>query len=308
MDKIKDLLDTINIPNDGLNLKKLDGFYWGKSLNGDIVYGMESDNKHLSPFCISTRYLKIYLNTEFVVTFKDLTKKENLSLIVLKKDGICFLDIFVRLTNTIASTPTDQGLLDYFLKLKDLFSNDTKKSVIELQGLYGELFTMMYLKEKYNFDISKYYQSEDKRKFDFSVSERKKIEVKTTTLQTRIHRFKLEQLNELRYDIIIVSIMFQKDDKGISLYQLIEQCKTIFSSNLKLLMHIENMIRNVDKEVLDTIKYNTCYLKDNLRLFRAIDVPRILEKTMDGIFNIEFDSDLSVSKEMSEDITEWALS
>lgn len=39
-----------------------------------------------------------------------------------------------------------------------------------------------------------YWQSQDKMKFDFSINETKKIEVKTTTSETRKHKFKHEQL------------------------------------------------------------------------------------------------------------------
>ena len=41
----------------------------------------------------------------------------------------------------------------------------------------------------YDIDISEYYQIEDRRKFDFSISDRKKIDVKTTTKPERIHHF-----------------------------------------------------------------------------------------------------------------------
>ena len=202
---VQEILNTIAIPNEGLVLKRKDVFYWGKSSSGDIVYGIESKNKNLISMTQTTRYLKICLNTTFNVSFGDLSEQKNLSLIILKQEGIKFLDIFIRLTDTIDSELSDQELLTYFLNLKDLFSNDSKKSIKELQGLYGELYAMVYLKEKEKINIAQFYQSEDKRKFDFSIDDNKKIEVKTTTLPARIHHFKLDQLNVLRYDILVVS-------------------------------------------------------------------------------------------------------
>ena len=169
MENIKTMLDSIKIPDSGLSLKKYGLFYWGKGANGDIVYGIESKNTNLSSLTQSTKYLKIYLNTLFDVTYEGSTNKKNLSLIVLKKDGMDFLDIFIRLTATIDNVLSDQELLNYFLNLKNLFSNDSKKSIKELQGLYGELYSMVYFKDVYNLNLAQYYQSEDKRKFDFSV-------------------------------------------------------------------------------------------------------------------------------------------
>ena len=254
----------------------------------------------------TTRYLKICLNTTFNVSFGDLSEQKNLSLIILKQEGIKFLDIFIRLTDTIDSELSDQELLTYFLNLKDLFSNDSKKSIKELQGLYGELYAMVYLKEKEQINIAQFYQSEDKRKFDFSIDDKKKIEVKTTTLPARIHHFKLDQLNVLRYDILVVSIMLQKDDGGLSLNALINRAKDLFSNNLKLLIHIENMVKNIDVDVLETLKYNKSFIDENIKFVKAINIPRIQEKTMDGVFNVEFDSDLSNCKQFSDsEINEW---
>lgn len=306
MNNVQDLLNSITIPTEGLVLKKRNLFYWGKSSAGDIVYGTESKNENLVSMVQTTRYLKICLNTKFNVSFEGVNKEKNLSLIILKQEGIKFLDIFIRLTDTIDSELSDQELLTYFLSLKDLFSNETKKSIKELQGLYGELYAMVFLKEKQGINIDQFYQSEDKRKFDFSVDESKKIEVKTTTLSTRIHHFKLDQLNVLRYDVLVVSIMLQKDDKGLSLNSLIKKTKLLFCNNLKLLIYIENMVKNIDVDVLENLTYNKVFIENNIKFIRAVDIPRIQEKTMDGVFNVEFDSDLSTTKQFDvSGLSEW---
>ena len=306
MTSIEQLLNSISVPSDGLVLKKVNNFFWGKSSFGDVVYGLEATNKNLISMSQTSKYLKICLNTTFNITFDDITKRENLSLIFLKHDGIKFLDIFIRLTNTIDRKFSDQELLTYFLSLKDLFSNDTKKSIRELQGFYGELYAMVYCMKHLNINIAQFYQSEDKRKFDFSVNERKKIEIKTTTLPTRIHHFKLDQLNTLRYNVLVVSLMFQKDDGGLSLKSLIEETKKLFSSNLKLLIYIENMVKNVDIDILDALKYSRVLIDENIRFIKATDIPRIQEKTSDGVFNVEFDSDLSNCKQCDEsEINDW---
>ncbi len=300
MNAVEELLGTITIPKDGFTLKKQNIFYWGKSSVGDIVYGVESENDSLISLTQSTKYLKIHLNKSFDVYFDDKKENKRLSLIILKNEGIRFLKIFIRLTDAIDDKLSDDELLNFFLCLKELFSNEIKKSVKDLQGLYGELYTMTYLMDNYKIDISKFYQSEDKRKFDFSISEVKKVEVKTTTLPLRIHHFNLEQLNTLRYEIMVVSIMLQKDDSGLSLMNLVGKTKKLFSNNLKLLIHIENMIKNIDDDVLDSLKYNTRFLDENIKVVNAVDIPKIKEKTNEGVFNVEFDSDLSTVKHCTE--------
>ena len=81
---------------------------------------------------------------------------------------------------------------------------------MELQGLFGELLTIIFFKNNYNFDLTSYYQSISKQKFDFSIEQNKKIEIKTTLKPNRVHRFRLEQLNIENYDILIISILFTK--------------------------------------------------------------------------------------------------
>ena len=309
MDNIKKILNTVNTPEDGLILNKINFFYWGKSSKGDIVYGFESKNTNLIPIAQTTKYLKIFLNTKFNVLFSDTTTQKNMSLLFLKNEGIKFLDIFIRLTETIKDTISEEELLNYFLDLQNLFSNESPKSIKELQGLYGELYTMIYLKEKLNIDITKYFQSENKRKFDFSINENKKIEIKTTTLPTRIHHFKLEQLNILRYNIMITSILLQKDDSGLSLKSLIKKVRESFANNLKLLIYIESIIKNIDTDILEILKYNNTFIAENIKFFKATDVPRIEEKTMNGVFNVEFDSNLSTIKDLDEnEINDWIFS
>lgn len=306
MSKISEILETITIPSSGLNLKKIDGLFLGKSSNSDIVFGIETQNKNLISLTQSTKYLSFYLNSVFEVTFSGAVSQMHLSLIILKSFGEKYTDVFLRLANSFSSVPTDQELLQYFLSLKSLFSSDSKTSIIELQGLFGELYSMIYLRENGGIDMSQYYQSEDKRKFDFSVSDRKKIEIKTTTLPTRIHRFKLDQLNTLRYDIIIVSILLQKDDCGMSLLELISKARNLFASNLYLLLRIESMIKNVSDEVLNALKYNVSFAKDRIKFYDAKNIPHIDEKTPNGVFNIEFDSDLSTSRDITvEEFLVW---
>lgn len=306
MENIKELLNRISMPSAGLNLQKWGLFFWGKSPDGSIVYGFESKNPKLASLVQSTKYLKIYLSTFFNITFNGSTTKKKMSLIILKNEGVCFLDIFIKLTETIVDILTDQELLNYFLSLKSIFSNESKKSIKELQGLYGELYSIVYMKQKHNFDLAQYYQSEDKRKFDFSIPGTKKIEIKTTTLPVRIHHFKLEQLNILRYNIVVISIMLQKDDCGTSLLDLINKTREMFSDNLKLMIHIENMIKNIDEDILETIRYSEQFMESNIRFYKADEIPRIQEKSMEGVFNIEFDSDLSNVADINVDETiEW---
>lgn len=137
------------------------------------------------------------------------------------------------------------------------------------------------------------WQKKEKMKFDFSINEQKKMEIKSTLKDTRIHHFRHEQLLSELYDIIIGSVLLRESDTGLSLYELILKVKENAKGNYKVLLYIENFIKNTSDEKLKNIKYDELYIKDNIKFYRANMVPRFNEKTPEGVSKAEYDSDLS---------------
>ena len=292
-DELINNLKELSLPNTGFNMIKVDNFYWGRGTKGEYIFGFDSKNKSITPMNQSTKHLILYLNEKFRISILDTITDKNLSLLILKSNDEKLVELFVQLSHIFSNDYDESKLLKHFLSLKDLFANDKKASYEELQGMYGELFVMYSLKINYGFDISNYYQRVDKNKFDFSISQKKKFDIKSTIKPVRIHHFLHEQLDVERYNISIVSLMLQKDDCGMSLLELIRECKDLFSNNLNLVLHIENMVKNIDKDVLEEIRYNYAYSKENMRFYFANSIPKINEKNIDGVFNIEYDVDFS---------------
>ena len=138
--------------------------------------------------------IHIYINTLFEINIDKKMINKKMSLLVLKTLNTKYIEVFVSLINSMIDDLNEEKLLKHFLEIKTLFSNDIKISKIELEGMWGELFSMIYLKKYFNIDISKYYQKEMKRKFDFSVTDKKKIEIKSTLKPERVHHFLHQQL------------------------------------------------------------------------------------------------------------------
>jgi len=301
--EIFELISSIIKPESGFLFKKYEGAYWGKDCLDNVVFGMKS-NDNMTTIVESTKWLSLLLNIDCEIITANQTTIEKLNLLILKNSDQ--LDIFISLASVFTNNETKYTFLKFFVYLKDLFSAEGKTSTIELQGLYGELYTLIYFKQYLSQDISVYFQSKNMLKFDFSFSDTNKMDVKTTIKEVRSHHFKNEQLNNLRYDIKIVSILMLKDDKGLSLFTLIEKCKEFFSNSLSTLLNIEKIIKNWEIKDLYTISFNEQYIKDNLRVYDSNDIPRLTEKTNEGIYNIEFDSDLTNSKYMSlDEIKQW---
>lgn len=287
---IYSVLSLINRPVQGFVFKRVNNILWGKDEFDNVTFGLIS-NDNTKSIIQSTKSLSLLLNVECNIEENEMVKVEKLNILVLK--DIQFIDTFINLSEVYIQKNDNKSLLEFFMQLRELFSNSNKTDRNELQGLFGELYTLYYFKVYLNVDLSNFYQSINKMKFDYSVSNTKKIEVKTTLKEERIHHFTNEQLNSLRYDIMIISILLLKDDKGISLYDLIIRSKNMFPLSFNLLLNLEKIIIGNEINDLKSISFNEKYLLDNIRIYDSIQVPRLTEKTNEGIFNIEYDSNLS---------------
>ena len=300
MNEIITKINSLTKPLNGFNIFEFDGFLWGIGSKGETIFGLDSSLSKASEIIQTTKYIKLYINHKFGCFINEEIQYKNLSLYVLNTTEMKLQELFVRLCLSMENDLNEEKMLRNFFNLKDLFTNQKKPSLIELQGMFGELFTIYYLKTNYGLDISTYYQKEEKRKFDFSITEKKKIEIKTTLKPERVHHFLHQQLDTDRFDIKVISLMLQKDDCGMSLLDLVKECKELFSNYLIIILYIEMMTKNIDDLDLESIKFNIEYAKDNLKIFNGDDVPRIKEKDINGVFNIEYEVDLENVKQISK--------
>ena len=291
-EEIKSALTTLPMPSEGYNFVDIDSYLWGKDSNGNIAFGFLSKNENIAPMKQVTMCLKLFINHCFKISIGEQIDERKISLLVLKEVETKHIDIFVRICLSMLDELDEERLLKHFLEIKDLFSKERKISKTELEGLFGELFAMYVLKINYGIDISIFYQKEERRKFDFNLSDKKKIEVKTTLKPERIHHFLHQQLDTDRYDIRIISIMLQKDDAGMSLLELVNECKDLFSTYFRIVFRLEMITKNVVDSELEEEKYNFEYAKSNMKIYDATKIPRLKEKNVDGVFNIEYDVDL----------------
>lgn len=293
VEEIKTIMQSLPVPENGYNLVEIDSYLWGKNAGGEIAFGFTSKNENIMPMTQSTKHLKLFINHQFKVTIGGHTSERKISLLVLKETEAKHLDVFIRVSISMIDDLNEEKLLKHFLEIKDLFSNERRISKTELEGMFGELFAMYVLKINYGIDISVYYQSEERRKFDFNLTEKKKIEIKTTLKPERVHHFLHLQLDTDRYDVRVISIMLQKDDAGMSLLELANECKDLFSTYFTIVLHLELITKNIEDSELEEMKFNFEYAKDNMKIFDANKMPRLKEKDVDGVFNIEYDVDLT---------------
>ncbi len=282
--------------------------YFGRNAEGYLVFVLGSQNERLPRFMQQTNSLSFCFNERGIFEIDGVQETKVVHLLICKETDQTKEDAFIRLTNafSINETPDDPYYVaKLFAALSSLFDKRHVATDIELQGLYGELFTMLYFQEN-GCDISCYWQSRDRMNYDYTISNQKRLEIKSTTKPERVYHFKHSQLLSSSYDIRVVSIMLQKSDVGLSLMDIITDIRHLYQDNYKLMLHIDSLVSGMEEEEIKNIVFDEAYLRQNIRIYDARLIPHFNEMTPEGVFNAEYNSSLENIADISlEDIIQW---
>jgi len=265
------------------------------------VFAVVSPHPKIKHQTQSTRKLLLNINISCEAVINDIFEENTLHTLTCLSDVSEEKVAFIRLTEAFAKHFTDENpyiLNELFTALTNLFSKTGCSSEQELQGLYAELYVILFF-QKRDLDLVKYWQKSNNMAFDFSLSNSRRIEVKSTTRAERVHRFKHEQLLSELYNIIIISLLLRKGDVGKSLFTLIEEVRSLFSHDYTTMLFIERAVKNIPESELRDIKYDDEYTNEHLRFYTADKIPRFNEAQPDGVTHTEYDSDLSTSDHIS---------
>lgn len=200
---------------------------------------------------------------------------------------------------------TKESIINTFQTLASFFENKHEPSDNELNGLYAELFAIKEFHDELK--LGDYWQSKDRLKFDFSITDKVKVEVKSTVKSSRTHHFKHDQLDSDLYKIFILSFMLRHDDNGLSLLELINICKPLLEGDSNKVIRLNRVLKNVDRNRLANISFEEDLTRRNMHIIRGENVPKFSESKPEGVANAEYDCDLEgvdsiSSKEFTEEI------
>jgi hypothetical protein len=282
--------------------------YYGIDADKHPVFVLQTPNPQVQSQIQSTRKLILNSNINCEMVINEQVFEKNVHILTCLSSNHDEQLAFVRITESFSkhiTTNNTHTLNDLFSALVNLFAQRDKVSEIELQGLFAELYTINYFK-KLGINISSFWQKHNKMNFDFTINSIKRMEIKSTTQNNRIHHFKHEQLLSELYDIMIVSYLLRRDDSGISLYQLIREVRTLAAQDYSTLLYIEKLIKNIPEEVLQQLRYDVTYIENNIRFFPAANVPKFNEAQPNGVTQTEYNSDLTTAKHIPiESILQW---
>lgn len=266
--------------------------YVGIDAEGTLAVILKSASGNRCPLMQKTKLLSVECN--IVITHDLSGEKETITAHVVKcyspieKEKDLFLELIDALL--VNKTYTDEEIMEAFRTLINFFADRREPSDGELIGLYAELCTILSFND--SFPMAKYWQSVDRMKFDFSVSDKLKIEVKATTKAFRTHHFRHEQLVADMFDIFIVSYMLRYDDEGVSLFEIINQAKPLLQDNPRKLCRVNLVLKNVSQERLSGLRFSPEYTAAKQQIFNAANIPKFDQYTPDGVANAEYDCSL----------------
>jgi len=176
--------------------------------------------------------------------------KEKYSILTLKLFDRDIQDYFLglceNLLEKIGNQPDLLQLESELEKILTLFKFLTNPPLSTIQGLFGEL--LIIHQSTYPDYLLRAWHVEGNNTFDFDDG-LECLEIKTTSKQKRIHTFSQKQLQPSKSkNIFVASILVNRSDFGITIFDLINIIKSQISDN--------ELIFKLDKLVFQTIGEN----------------------------------------------------
>lgn len=221
-------------------------------------------------------------------------------------------DTFVLLLDALLDRlRSGQVALDYlstfFRTLARLFSvRPSPDPTKERQGLWGELLLMRILGGASAW--ARFWHTDPYRRFDFSAAHRR-IEVKTTVGDARVHSFAHRQLFTTGDEqVAIASLLLRETPDGLSLKTLIEEGRNELSSEPTQLAKLEAAARGAR---MSDLKEPGPYFDEvdasaNLAWFWAQEAPRFTQPEPPGVSEARYKVDLAFTPQIANtELTSW---
>lgn len=281
--------------------------YFAQEFDNEIFFGVDKDkniiclkkiNEKLETTKIRTNYLELFQNYKVTIKLENEMLTDYFNVIVCSRKENENIETFVRLCLCYLKDNNNSEMLNLMRNLIELFQMTSTKNIDYEKGLWGELFTIYYLISTFNIDISSYWHNDFYLKYDFSLNDQTKLEVKTTSNFNRIHRVNHEQVFN-NNNVLLSSVMIRKDDNGLTVFDLFEKIKKLFINDYNKIVEYEKMLRKINEEDAERFEFN--YANDNIKIYKVDSIPKFEMKEPEGVYRTEYDIDLSNIKSLTED-------
>lgn len=123
--------------------------YFGKDEKGNVIFMLPSSSSKISPVYQETKSLKFAFNKKCTFIIDGNAETRIMHLLTCKEREQDKLLAFIRLTRAFSTNEIDNDqhyLAKLFTSISALFDKKRQISDLELQGLFAELYTILYFK------------------------------------------------------------------------------------------------------------------------------------------------------------------
>lgn len=272
-----------------------ESIFYGIDHEKNMVFAIQSLNPRVAPILQKTKKLRFAFNTRCKAHFESAAEEKFMHILTCYSKEEEDISAFIRLTDSFVQSYNENKypISSLFTSLSSLFANDHRIiNLNQARGFYGELYAIKYFQEN-SLTIYPYWQKRERLNFDFSITSRKRLEVKSTISTNRIHHFLHEQLVSDIYDVYVISILLRNDDQGLSLKSLIKEVREIARDDFDTLLYIDKLARGIHEEDASLIKFDEEYTRNNIRFYNAKIIPKFESEQPEGVSQTEYNSDLT---------------
>lgn len=205
-----------------------------------------------------------------------------------------FLEIVHLMVSLLPEMLTVAVLTFNMQNIIELFSSLAIAPLKSIQGLWAELLIIEKSENPSYLLDSWHYSNRDTFDFNDGID---KIEVKSTSMSRRIHRFSADQLLPNQTSkLIIASLLVFQTSKGKSVFDLCKKIEERIHDQRKIFLFRGKVgaILGTSIETATDIFFDYTQACDSCKYYQSIDIPNIkLGCIPSGISNIKFDCDLS---------------
>lgn len=217
---------------------------------------------------------------------------------------IYFIDIFLMMLKKLPYEPSKRELSVEIEKLVTIFSALTNPPRKKIQGLWAEL--LLIERSKYPEVLINAWHTVTSSKYDFTMG-RDKIEVKSTSSETRIHKFSLDQLNPSPNSrLLIASTIVRESGKcanGLSIKGLYDKITAKLSSIEAKLQLYKVIAETIGSDIvkLEDIYFDYITASDLLKFYDYQYIPRISKDSVpNDVTEVKFSSNLTSIEDIQD--------
>jgi hypothetical protein len=209
----------------------------------------------------------------------------------------CFLDLMEALLKGLPSDPTAQDVSQNLDNVAVLFQALERPPSRSIQGVWGELFIIVNSVQPWV--LVECWHSEAAERYDFGV-ESYRLEVKTSGDRSRKHYFSFAQVYPPTELLVAVASLFtERATGGVSVRQLWDQAREAVGNSLSLRLKIDQVciqsLGGAWEEAL-SVAFDPRVASQTLGFYDVRDIPRVARLNPDGVSDIRFRSDLSLTQ------------